>query len=127
MRVIDSVGWIEYLRGGPLADEYYEHLRDADQVITPAIVIYEVYKRTLIDADRRAAAVAVAQMLKTHVVPLDTALAVSAAEKSAAHKLAMADAIVYATALSHGAVVVTSDKHFRDLPQVIFISPEGED
>ena len=59
---------------------------------------------------------------KTRVVPLDAALAVSAAEKSAAHKLAMADAIVYATALLHDAVVVTSDKHFRDLSQVVFIS-----
>ena len=121
MKLVDSVGWVEYLSGGTAADAYYEHLRDAGQIITPSIVLYEVYKRVLRDADRRSAAIAAAQIMKTNVVELDSALAVSAAECSLKFKLPMADAIIYATALSCGVDVVTSDNHFAGLPGVIFV------
>jgi len=33
----------------------------------------------------------------------------------------MADAIVYATGVFHKAKIITSDEHFKNLPEVIFI------
>ncbi|CAM5391449.1 PIN domain-containing protein [Rhodanobacter lindaniclasticus] len=36
------------------------------------------------------------------------------------HKLATADAIVYATALEHDADLLTCDAHFEKLPGVVF-------
>ena len=59
------------------------------------------------------------------VVPLDTALALAAAEVSAHHGLAMADAIVYATAQAHDADVLTCDAHFGGLPGVTLIPKTG--
>ena len=38
------------------------------------------------------------------------------------HNLATADAIIYATALEHGADVLTCDAHFRDLPRVLYVA-----
>ncbi|MBB4441109.1 MULTISPECIES: type II toxin-antitoxin system VapC family toxin [Rhizobium] len=55
------------------------------------------------------------------VVSLDTTLARRAAEISAAHKLATADAIIYATAERHDADILTCDAHFKDLERVIYI------
>jgi predicted nucleic acid-binding protein len=51
---------------------------------------------------------------------LDTRIALSAADLSTRHKLAMADAVVYATALAVGGKLLTSDAHFEGLPEVLF-------
>ncbi len=55
------------------------------------------------------------------VADLDTAIALSAADLCMEHKLATADAIVYATALAHGADLVTCDLHFERLSGVRFV------
>ncbi|MFM7849253.1 MAG: PIN domain-containing protein [Rubrivivax sp.] len=56
-----------------------------------------------------------------HVVALDTPIALAAAEAARAHKLATADAIVFATSQSKGARLLTCDGHFKGLPGVTLI------
>ena len=51
---------------------------------------------------------------------LDTRIALSAADLAIRNKLSMADAIVYATALAVDGQLVTSDAHFKGLPEVLF-------
>jgi predicted nucleic acid-binding protein len=55
------------------------------------------------------------------VVPLDTEIALAAAEACRALKLATADAIVWATARARGATLLTCDAHFKDLPGVTLV------
>ena len=90
-------------------------------MITPTIVIYEVYKHAKRLLSEEAAVDAVAVMQKTRVVPLTDELALVAADLSLAHKLPMADAIVLATAQAHEADVVTSDADFADISGVVYI------
>ena len=45
LTLVDSSGWIELASDGPLADRFSEYLEESDRVITPSIVVYEVYKR----------------------------------------------------------------------------------
>jgi len=45
MIIVDSFGWIEYLSDGPLTNKYEKYLSDLTKVITPTIVLYEVYKK----------------------------------------------------------------------------------
>ena len=52
----------------------------------------------------------------------DTKIALAAAAICSEHKLATADAIVYAAALEHGADLLTCDAHFEGLPGVMFIA-----
>ena len=59
------------------------------------------------------------------VAELDTAIALSAAEICAKFRLATANAIVYATALAHGADLLTCDRHFDNLPGVHFVPKPG--
>ncbi|MCA7120580.1 MAG: PIN domain-containing protein [Acidibrevibacterium sp.] len=53
-------------------------------------------------------------------------MALPAADLGAQHKLATADAIVYATALAHGADLLTCDRHFDGLRGVLFV-PKAKD
>ncbi|MBI3584034.1 MAG: type II toxin-antitoxin system VapC family toxin [Nitrospinae bacterium] len=45
MLLIDSSGWIEFFADGPLAIQYSKYLKDLSKIVTPSIVIYEVYKK----------------------------------------------------------------------------------
>jgi predicted nucleic acid-binding protein len=61
----------------------------------------------------------IAYAQKCVVVPLDTAIALLAADLHRQHELATADAIVYATARHLGADLLTCDAHFEGLPDVV--------
>lgn len=127
MTVVDSSGWIEYFMNGPLAERYAEIVSKPSELLTPTIVLYEVYKILKRELDEEQALLAGAQIEKTHVVPLSQMIAYRAADVSLAHKITMADAIVYATADLHNARIITSDKDFKNLPRVTYISPIEEE
>lgn len=122
MIIVDSSGWIEYFAGRPLADQFERHIVELDEVLTPTIILYEVYKKFLKERTEEDALVVAAQIAKTNIVPLSPEYAILAAEISAAHSLSMADAIIYSTALRERCKVVTSDPHFQKLDSVIFIN-----
>lgn len=125
MRVIDTPVWIEWLTGGPLRKRLEKEIPEKARCIVPTIVQLELAKwlaRELGDdqADRM-----IAYTQKCEVALLDTRIALRAAELHRQHKLATADAIVYATALEHGAELLTCDAHFEKLPGVVFISKKA--
>ena len=115
MTLVDSSGWIEYFTDGPLADEFAPFLEGIEEVTTPTLVIFEVYRVIRRERSEEEAMEAVAQMQKSRVVDLDQFIALSAAEVSIEHRLAMADAIVYATARTHQTELVTADSDFDGL------------
>lgn len=121
MIVVDSSGWLEFLTEGPLADVYASRLRQPASVITPTIVMYEVYKHSKRLRGEEGALEAVAAMQKTRVVPLNDELSLIAADLSIEHKLPMADSIILATARLYEAEIVTSDADFEGVPGVTFI------
>jgi predicted nucleic acid-binding protein len=51
--LLDSSGWIEFFTGGPLAERYASYLTARHQIITPTIVLYEVYKKIKREQERR--------------------------------------------------------------------------
>ena len=120
MLLVDSSGWLEFFTNGPLAGTYAQHLKHPHDVLTPTIVLYEVYKVVKRQRSEEEALTAVAQMGKTQVVPLNDTIALTAADASLTYQLAMADAIVYATALTHKAKLVTSDADLASLPGTVY-------
>ena len=121
MIVVDSSGWLQFLTDGPLAEQYASRLRLPASVITPTIIMYEVYKHSKRLRGEDGALDAVAAMQKTRVVELNDELALIAADLSIELKLPMADAIILATARLHEAEVVTSDADFDGVPGVTYI------
>lgn len=121
MKLVDSSGWIEFFMDGPLAQAYAAHLKNLAEVVTPSVILYEVYKTVKRQRSEEEALAAVAQIGKTQVIPLDDQVALMAADASLAHHLAMADAVVYATAIRSGATLITSDSDLAPLPGVIYL------
>lgn len=125
MRVVDTSAWIEYLTGSALGQTVAAELPDRAQWLVPTIVQLELAKWLTREVGEDKADRVIAFTETCVVADLDTPIALSAAELSARHKLATADAIVYATALAHDAVLLTCDRHFEDLPRVRLIPKSG--
>lgn len=124
MTLVDSSGWIDFFLEGPRAAAYAPHLKHPEAIVTPTIVLYEVYKVIKRQRSEEHALAAVAQMGKTRIVPLTDTIAFAAADVSLRYRVAMADAIVYATALAEAAKPVTSDADLAKLPGVTFVKKD---
>lgn len=117
MVLVDTCGWIEWMTDSAMAESYAPHLT-AETLLVPTLVQHELYKWLCREIDSNTALEAVAATQLARVVPLDTSLALLAADFAREHKLATADAIIYATARQYHATLVTSDAHFAKLPNV---------
>jgi predicted nucleic acid-binding protein len=121
MLLVDSSGWIEFFTEGPLSAEYSKYLKDLEKIVTPTIVLYEVYKKIKKERTEEDALFAVSLINRTSVIQLSESIALLAADLSLKYSLPMADAIVYATALEENCKVVTSDTHFKGFDRVVLV------
>jgi len=120
--VVDSCGWIEVFADGPLANLFDPYLLDLRSVVTPTVVVYEVYRKLKQSMSEEDALAALTVLQQTTVVPLSAEIALNAADLAIEHQLSMADAFVLATGYAMDADVVTSDSSFKDLPRVVYFS-----
>lgn len=118
MRLVDTSAWIEWLTGSPLGLKLAVELPDRAQWVVPTIVQLELARWLTREVGEDRADRVIAFTETCVVADLDTAAALSAAEICSKHKLSTADAIVYATALAHGADLLTCDRRFEGLPGV---------
>jgi predicted nucleic acid-binding protein len=121
VRVVDTSAWIEQLSGSPTGHKVARKFPACAECVVPTIVQLELSKWLAREADEQQADEIIAFTRMCVVVPLDTVIALRAAELCRAHKLATADAIVYATALEHNADLLTCDAHFDGLPSVVLL------
>jgi predicted nucleic acid-binding protein len=121
MRVVDTSVWIEWLIGGPLHKTLTKEFPEKAQCVVPTIVQLELAKWLVREVGEDQADQAIAFTQKCVVAPLDTRIALHAADLHRQYKLATADAIVYATAIEYGADLLTCDAHFEKLPGVLLI------
>jgi len=119
--LVDSSGWIEYLAARRNADEFARYIEGDEPLVTSTIQVYEIYKVVRRDVSEERAIESVAALRATTIVPLDESLALEAADASLEHGLAMADAIILATAKRHRAEIVTADADFEGLPGVTLV------
>jgi predicted nucleic acid-binding protein len=118
LRVVDTSAWIEWLTASALGQKLGKQFPDKALCIVPTIVQLELSKWLVREVGEEEADQVIAFTQKCVVVPLDTPIALLAADLHRQHKLATADAIVYATAQHMGADLLTCDAHFDGLPDV---------
>jgi predicted nucleic acid-binding protein len=118
MIVLDTSAWIEILVGSKAGSHIDQRKNDAGEIIVPTIVQLELAKWALREHSLQKADDLIAHTSELLVVPLDTGIAFSAATLSRDHKLHTTDAIIYATAQLHDALLVTCDAHFKGLEGV---------
>lgn len=121
MNLVDSSGWLEYFTGESLATKYASYLEKTTELLVPSLVLYEVYRWIKRHRGEEEALKYTAKMSEVRVIPLDDSLALYAADVALEHRLALADSVVYATALAHHAKLITSDADFKNLPKVTYI------
>jgi predicted nucleic acid-binding protein len=118
MNVVDSSGWIEYLKDTDRADLFAQAIEDRHALLVPTIALFEVHKvlsRSLpADLVNRCLDV----MRLGRVLDLTDARAIAASQVAAQHKLAMADAAMYSMAREFGAAFWTQDVDYAGLDGV---------
>lgn len=115
---LDTSGWIEIAVDGANARRFAKALSSSAPLIVPTISIYEIARYTTREAGEPAATELLTFIRQYQVVEIDADLCITAAGISARHQLAMADSLIYATALTHNATLWTQDDDFKDLPHV---------
>ena len=121
MILVDISAWIEWLIGSPTADPISEHLPGPDTWLVPNMVQLELAKWLTREVGEDKADQAIAFTQVCQVVPLDTEIALAAAEACRTYRLATADAVIFATAQAHSSQILTCDAHFEGLPSVLYI------
>ncbi|MBT3205853.1 MAG: type II toxin-antitoxin system VapC family toxin [Gammaproteobacteria bacterium] len=120
MILIDTCGWIEWLTNGKLSGRYENYFDQFELMIVPTSVQFELYKWVARVYGVQHALESIALTEQASVIPLSTSIALSAADYSAEYKLSFADAIIYATARFENSSLITSDDHFKGLPDVTY-------
>lgn len=121
MILVDTSAWIEWLLGSPTGDKLAPHLPEQSDWLVPTMVQLELAKWLTREVGEDKADQVIAFTQVCQVIPLDTEIAIAAAEACRTHKLATADGIMFATARAKGATLLTCDKHFEGLPGVTLI------
>lgn len=119
--ILDSSGWLEYLTADTKADLFAPYFEGHRPILVPVIVLYEVRKVLLLRQTKDVTDTFMSQVLRRTILCIDEEIALSAAALSIQYRLAMADALLYATSEREKAEFVTSDPHFKDLPRVTLL------
>jgi predicted nucleic acid-binding protein len=125
MRVVDTSAWIEWTSDTPVGRRLAPEIPTKDRWLVPTVVQYELVRWARRHFSEDAADQLLAHSTSCLVTPLDTRLATRAADYARVHALAMADAIIYATAVESGADLLTCDAHFADLPGVVYFAKDA--
>jgi len=122
VNVVDSCGWLEYFAAGPNADFFADALETTAELVVPTVTIYEVFKRVYVQKGEGDALMAAALMQQGRVSDLTVHLSLEASKASMVFGLAMADAVILATARSAEATLWTQDAHFEGLDGVRYVA-----
>lgn len=126
-RVIDTSVLVEWVVTPASANQWMkDQLPVREKRVIPTIVQLELAKWLGRNQGEGAAERALAYLQKCDVVPLDTRIALRAAEACRQHRLATADAVIYATAQERGVELLTCDAHFEGLPGVVYLPKGGK-
>ena len=121
MVLVDTSAWIEWLIASPTGEKLEGQMPDQAGWLVPTMVQLELDKWLTREVGEDKADQVIAFTQVCQIVPLDTKIALAAAEACREHKLATADAIIFATARAHGATLLTCDNHFEGLPGVVLV------
>ena len=125
MNVVDSSGWMEYLQDTPRADLFAAAIEDRNHLLVPTIALFEVHRVLSRSLDASLVNRCLDVMRLGRILDLTDARAVAAAQIAARHKLAMADAAMYAMAQEFDATFWTQDVDDQGLDGVRYQPKPG--
>ncbi|MFV0338750.1 MAG: type II toxin-antitoxin system VapC family toxin [Chthoniobacterales bacterium] len=115
---MDTSAWIEITHSGANAQKFAKAASTAASVFISTISIYEITRYTNRVAGEEATEKILTFLQQYNLIPVSEEIAILAATLGTRHKLAMADSLIYATALTHKTTLWTQDSDFKNLPHV---------
>lgn len=122
MWLVDTSAWIEWLIGSPTGERIAPLLPLREEWLVPTMVQFELAKWITREIGEDKSDQVIAFTTTCRVAPLDTTIALAAADLAARHRLSAGDAIILATARAHDADLLTADAHFAGLPRVTYLA-----
>lgn len=122
MNIVDASGWIEYFLDTPRADLFAPVIENTPELLVTSINLYEVHRVLSRKLPNHLRDTCLNLMRRAPVIDFTDARAISAAELSVKHQLAMADAAMYAMALEHQATLWTQDADYQGLVGVQYVA-----
>src|SRR3990167_8614179 len=108
-KLIDSSVWLAYFFAG----EHTEIIECDDILLLSAISLFEIkIPEDLINKNMNFL------KQRSNIIDVNTKIAEKAIEIYIEYKLATIDSIIYASAISNNAILITRDNDFRGLPNV---------
>lgn len=121
MLLVDTSAWIEIFDGSEVGRSLEKRITSPDLCLVPTLVQFELIKWMRRERGDALADSVLAFTQNCVVQPLDTQIAIAAADFSASHRLSTGDAIIYATARLTEAELLTCDAHFDGLQSVTYV------
>lgn len=132
--VFDSYAWIEYFLGSKLGERVLKLIERAELIYTPTVVLLEIANKYFREGfnEESVKERINAIMNQSLIIPteIDVLLLIRKAQRILSgnvkklgqkSKPSMIDYYLYALAMKIGAKIVTGDKHFKGLSNVIFL------
>lgn len=121
MIVIDSSLWIEFFTGTKNGEiiKNNNYLKSGNFIV-PTIILREVHKKLTDLHDENLANLYCSYLELGKIINLDIELSYLSSKLGKLYKLPLADSIIYATTINTNSTLYTMDKHFRELPNVIY-------
>jgi len=121
--VIDTFAWIEYFLGSKRGEKVKEFI-EGNKAITPTIVIAELSARYSRDGDFAGKSRYIG--FNTKIAVLNNEIAelagkIKTEQRKKKKSFGIVDSIIYATALTLNAKIVTGDPHFSDIKEAVII------
>lgn len=125
MNLVDSSGWIEYLRNSARADLFAGAIEDHRRVLVPTIALYEVHKILSRAVPVSLVARSLDVMRRGRVIDFTDERAIAASEVATCFKLVMADAVMYSISQEFGATFWTQDADYQGLAGVRYFAKDA--
>ena len=122
MNVVDSSGWIEYLKDTRRADLFAPAIEDRAALLVPTIALFEVHRLLSRKLPPGVVQACLDVMRLGRVLDMTDVRAVAAAHMAQRHRLAMGDAMMYSMTLEYKATFWTQDVDYQGLPSVNYFA-----
>ena len=116
----DSSAWIEYFSGSKLGQLVKEYIDKQETIYTPSIALLEI-KNKYQRENRKWKSRIDFIYEQSSIIDLDYKIALLGADMKKDHGLYSIDAIIYASARSIKSKLLTKDRHFKGLINVIIL------
>ena len=130
--VVDTSAWIEFFRASEVGEAVKDFIKVNDEILTPTIVLAEinyVYVRDGVSYEDFCQDVIMIKKL-SEILNLDERTAIAAGYRRATigiRRISYQDCILIEIADKYSFAVISTDDHFKSLPNAIYLRRERYD